>query len=415
MMLDCSRHFMPKEFIERLLDLMAMQKMNRFHWHLVDSEGWRLEIKKYPKLTQVSEGSPASYPSENPATTNRLPKYQYGHFHGGGYYTQEDVKEIVAYAAARHIEIMPEIEFPGHSMAALTAYPEFSATGKVPVVTSNISPDLYNVDDRTLQFLRDVLTETMDMFPGKFIHFGGDEAPKKQWKESPLAQAKIKELGLKNEDALQSWLFEQMADFVAKRGRSAVAWDEIVQGGVPKGVVVMPWVGMKRGFDAANNGNDIIMAKQIPNYFTSVETESPLELFRIFWGVTLAAVYNQTFEYSEIKSENQKHLLGAQAELWSERMRKPADVEYLAFPRSAALAEALWTPLKEKDFADFSKRLTVMAHRWDCLTPPVNYHYLTPAPFAQWTPETLASNPGTMEFAITTPEDLKTISSGSCG
>ena len=177
MMIDSSRHFMPKEFIERFLDLMAMQKMNRFHWHLVDSEGWRLEIKKYPKLTQVSQDFPASYPSEDPSGVNGKPSYQYGHFHGGGYYSQEDVKEIVAYAAARHIEIMPEIEFPGHSMAALTAYPEFSTRGKSPAEKSNISQDLYNVDDKTLQFLRDVLTEVMDIFPGKFLHFRRGRSP----------------------------------------------------------------------------------------------------------------------------------------------------------------------------------------------------------------------------------------------
>ena len=266
---------------------MALQKMNRFHWHLVDSEGWRIEIKKYPKLTQVAADFLQSYPGEGPDNPGG-PRYRYGRFHGGGYYTQDDVREIVAYAAARHITIMPEIEFPGHSMAALTAYPEFSTTGRVPTVVSNVSPDLYNVDDKSLQFLRDVLTEVMELFPGEYIHFGGDEAPKKQWKESPFIQQKIKDLGLKDENALQSWMFEQMAAFVGAKGHRAVGWQEITKGGIPANAIVMPWMGMKAGIDAANNGNDVIVAKQVPNYFTSDETQSPLEPFHRFWGVTLA-------------------------------------------------------------------------------------------------------------------------------
>lgn len=376
LMLDSSRHYMPKRFIERLLDLMALQKMNRFHWHLVDSEAWRLEIRKYPKLVEVSEGSPPSFPSEDPNGREGPRKYQYGHFHGGGYYTQEDVREIVAYAAARHISVMPEIEFPGHSMAALAAYPEFSATGRAPVTKSNISPDLIGVDDRSLGFLREVLAEVMELFPGEFIHFGGDEAPKQQWKESPAAQGKIKELGLKDENALQSWLFEQMAEFVARQGRRAVGWQEITEGGIPKGAVVMPWKSLEPGIEAANGGNDIIIATVQPNYFDSYETDDPDEPAGYYKGVTLAAVYGQSFEYPGITPGARRHILGAQAQLWTELMPTPADVEYKAFPRSAALAEALWTPLGEKDFEDFTRRLAAMAKRWERYSPPVNYHGL---------------------------------------
>ncbi|HEX4084366.1 MAG TPA: family 20 glycosylhydrolase [Chthoniobacteraceae bacterium] len=222
----------------------------------------------------------------------------------------------------------------------------------------------------------------------------------------------MKALGIKTEDGVQSWLFEQMAQFVAKRGRRAVGWQEIVNGGIPKDAVVMPWTGIGAGVKAANAGNDIIVATTVPNYFDSYQTDSPLEPAAYYHGITIGAVYNQTFEIDGIKKGNEKHILGAQAQLWGELMPKTTDVEYQAFPRSAALAEALWTPLAEKDFSDFSHRLNLMAKLWNLYSPPVNFHYLTPAPFAHWTPDTVRNG---LDVAINDPDDLKALSSGSCG
>ena len=250
---------MPKEFVIKFLDTIAIQKMNRLHWHLVDSEGWRLEIKKYPKLTQVGQDQPASYPDEDPTNHAVKVHYHYGTFHGGGFYTQADIKEIVAHAEKLHITIMPEIEFPAHAMVMLTAYPEFSTTGAAPTAKSNISGALVNVDEKSLNFLRDILDETMELFPGKWIHFGGDEAPKDQWKKSEFVQSRIKELGLKDENAMQSWLFTQMAEHIAKKGRVAVGWEEITHGGTPKNAVVMPWLSMGTAAKVANEGNPVIL------------------------------------------------------------------------------------------------------------------------------------------------------------
>ena len=263
--LDSARHFQSKEFIIKFLDAMAAQKLNRLHWHLVDSEAWRLEIKKYPKLVEVHRDFPAYYPEEIPTNPTFRAKYRYGHFHGGGFYSQEDVREIVAHAQKRHITIVPEIEFPGHAMAALTAYPELGTTGKAPVVRSNITPDLFGVHPQAMNFLKDVLDETMALFPGPWIHFGGDEAPKGQWKSDAYTQKKIDELGLRiddpkhpnaSEDAMQAWMFNELAKHIAKQKRMAVGWEEIMHGQnlkrLAKGSVIMPWLSAANGVVAAN-------------------------------------------------------------------------------------------------------------------------------------------------------------------
>ncbi|MEO6475105.1 beta-N-acetylhexosaminidase [Luteolibacter sp.] len=388
-MLDSARHFMPKEFVLKLLDVMAVHKMNRFHWHLVDSEGWRLEIKKYPKLVQVGQDQPAWYPGEDPTDHSIKVNYHYGTFHGGGFYTQEDVREVVAYAAERHIVIMPEIEFPAHAMAMLTAYPEYSTTGKVPVAKSNHSPDLINVDEKSIAFLKDILDETMALFPGKWIHFGGDEAPKGQWQKSEFVQQRIKELGLKSENELQSWLFGQMAQHVAEKGRTAVGWEEITQGFLPDGAVVMPWLSMKTAATVANSGHPVILCPTGPLYLDSYQTTDPTDNQALYTGpFTLRSVYEFNCDLPEVEPAMRKNLLGAQAQLWTELMTKPEHVEYQAFPRVCALAETTWTSPEAKDFKAFQNRLAVHVKRLDQLQ--VNYRKLEPPAPVAWTPESIS-------------------------
>lgn len=404
LMLDSARHFMPKEFVLKLLDLMAMHKMNRFHWHLVDSEGWRLEIKKYPKLTQVGQDAPATYPSENPEDTSIKVQFQYGTFHGGGFYTQEDVKEIVARAEKLHITIMPEIEFPAHAMTMLTAYPEFSTTGKVPVIKSNHSPDLINVDEKSINFLKDILDETMSLFPGKWIHFGGDEAPKGQWKQSEFVQKRIKELGLKNENELQSWLFGQMAEHVAKKGRIAVGWEEITHGYLPDKAVVMPWLSMKTAAQVANSGHPVILCPVGPLYFDSYQTTDPTDNQTLYKGpFTLRSVYQFNCDLPDVDADKRGNVLGAQAQLWSELMPLPKHVEYQAFPRAAALAEATWSVKERKDFKGFQRRLAKHVSRLDVMK--VNYRKLEPLAPVEWTPATIAPKKKdlVLEGPVTTP------------
>lgn len=400
LMLDSARHFMPKEFVLKFLDTMAIQKLNRFHWHLVDSEGWRIEIKKYPKLTQVGQDQPATYPQENPIDRSIKVKYQYGTFHGGGFYTQADIREVVEHARKLHITIMPEIEFPAHAMTMLTAYPEFSTTGKVPQVKSNHSPDLINVDEKSLNFLKDILDETMALFPGKWIHFGGDEAPKGQWKQSEYVQQRIKELGLKDENALQGWLFSQMSEHVAKKGKVAVGWEEITHGGTPKDAVVMPWLSMDTAAKVANEGNPVILCPVGPLYFDSHMTTDPNENQTLYGGpFTLRSVYNFNCDLKNVAADKRQNVWGAQAQLWTELMPKPEFVEYQAYPRAVALAETTWTIPANKDFKSFQKRLAVHAGRLDAMK--VNYHPLETAPAIDWSPKTIS--PGAAQITLEGP------------
>lgn len=394
LMLDSARHFQPKAFILKFLDAMAAQKLNRLHWHLVDSEGWRLEIKKYPKLTEVTKDAPAYYPEEIPTNPTFHARYRYGYDHGGGYYTQDDIREIVAYAKARHIVIVPEIEFPGHAKIALTAYPEFSTTRKVPSVRSNISPDLIGVHPEAMAFLRDVLDETMDLFPGEYLHFGGDEAPKGQWKQSREAQAKIDELGLRAsshpEDALQAWMFNEMAAHVAKRGRKAVGWEEIMHGDnlgrLAKGSAIMAWLGAPNAVKSANAGYGAIFTNVGPFYLDSYQVRDEREPSALYGGpFTVEAIHGFDIFPAAVTPENRKNILGAQCQLWTELMPRTDDVEYQAFPRACALAELTWTaPALRKDTAGFLSRLAAHGDRLTALG--LNHRRISPPASLRWTP-----------------------------
>ena len=402
--LDSARHFQPKEFLFKFIDAMAAQKLNRLHWHLVDSEGWRLEIKKYPKLTQVAEGTPARYPQEVPTNPTIKAKFQYGHFHGPAYHTQEDIREIVEYAARRHVTIIPEIEFPAHAMIVLTAYPEFSTTKKVPVVRSNISPDLVGVHPEAVQFLRDLLDETMALFPGKWIHFGGDEAPKGQWKNDPYVQKRIDELGLRikgsennhaSEDALQAWLFNELAAHIAKQGRVAVGWEEIMHGEnidhLAKGAVVMPWLSTANAVKSANAGFDVVHTSSQLFYLDSIQSNDPREPQALIGRVSSPEILQRFNLYPDgLTPEGRKHILGAQGQLWTELMPRTDDVEYQAYPRACAIAELTWTPQELRgNSEEFMARLYAHGERLTALG--LNHRRVEPPAGLTWSPASLAS------------------------
>lgn len=354
LMLDTARHFMPKEDILTLLDLLALHKLNVLHLHLTDDQGWRIEIKQYPKLT---EGG--AYRKETVIGHARRPQGYDGTPHGG-YYTQDDLREIVAYAAARYITVVPEIEMPGHAQAAIAAYPELGVTGApVEVATTwGIHPYLFNPMDATLRFLQNVLTEVLAIFPSPYIHIGGDEAIKDQWKASAQVQARMQELGLQNEEALQGWFLEQVGAFLDERGRRLVGWDEILDGGLPSGAIVMSWRGMDGGVRAAQAGHQVVMMPSSSVYFDAYQSNDPQEPLAIGGYLPLERVYAFEPVPDGLTPEQAGQVLGAQGALWREYMRTTEHLHYMAFPRTIALAEALWTPPARCDFADFRQRLS---------------------------------------------------------
>ena len=371
--LDVSRHFMPKEFVKKYIDLLALHKMNSFHWHLTEDQGWRLEIRKYPRLTEVGawrkETLVGRYESDP------LKRVFDGRRHGG-FYTQDDVREIVAYAAARHVNVVPEIEMPGHVQAAIAAYPWLGVTGDSLDVWTlwGVSENILNPTDSTVAFMQDVLTEVLELFPGRFIHVGGDEAPKTQWKASPAVQARIRALGLKDEHEMQSWFIRQMDEFLTKNGRRLIGWDEILEGGLAPNATVMSWRGTAGGIAAARAGHDVVMAPTSHTYLDYYQSaDQANEPLAIGGFVPLDTVY--AFEPTAgLSAEDAKHVLGAQGQLWSEYLPGPKQVEYMAFPRMAALAEVTWTPAARRDFGDFTTRLSVHLRRLGILD--VNYRPL---------------------------------------
>lgn len=376
--LDVARHFMPKEFVLKYIDLLAMNKLNTLHFHLTDDQGWRIEIKKYPKLTSVG-----GWRKETMAG-----HYEENRFDGkphGGFYTQEDIREIVAYARARFVNVVPEIEMPGHAQAAIAAYPELGNTGQQLEVGTRwgVIENVFNVNDSTIAFLQDVLTEVMALFPSKFIHVGGDECPKTQWKESSAAQAKMKALGLKNEEELQSWFIHQMDQFLASHGRRLIGWDEILEGGLAPGATVMSWRGEEGGIAAANAGHDVVMTPSSYTYLDHYQAKDRAkEPLAIGGFLPLETVYRYEPVPAGISLDKASHVLGAQGQLWTEYIPDPKQLEYMAFPRLCALSEVVWSPSKAKDYGSFVKRLEPMLERLRILD--VNYRPLDgPAQTAQ--------------------------------
>ncbi len=358
--LDVARHFMPVSFVKRFIDLLALHKLNTFHWHLTEDQGWRLQILKYPRLTEV--GGCRDETLLGPFVTDPARRVYDGARHCG-HYTQADVREVVAYAAERHITIVPEIEMPGHAQAAIAAYPALgvypdSATKVLQVW--GVSDVILNVEPSTIRFMQDVLSEVLELFPGPFIHIGGDEADKTQWKASPRVQTRMRELGIADEHAMQSWFIRQMDAWLTERGRRLVGWDEILEGGLAPNATVMSWRGTAGGIAAAREGHDVVMAPNSHTYFDYYQArDRSTEPLAIGGFLPLDTVYHFEPVPADLTPAEARHILGAQAQHWTEYMKTPRHVEYMAFPRLSALAEVVWTPSARKDFLDFRRRLDV--------------------------------------------------------
>ncbi|MFF2436261.1 beta-N-acetylhexosaminidase [Streptomyces sp. NPDC058107] len=372
MMLDVSRHFLPKDDVLRYLDLLAAHKLNVFHFHLTDDQGWRVEIKRYPKLTEV--GSWRSRTKHGHRASELWDETPYG-----GHYTQDDIREIVAYAAERHIRVVPEIDIPGHSQAAISAYPELGNTDVIDTTalsvwdTWGVSPNVLAPTDNTLRFFEGVFEELLDLFPAAtspFIHVGGDECRKDQWKESPTAQARIRELGLADEDELQSWFIRHFDRWLTARGRRLIGWDEILEGGLPDGAAVSSWRGYAGGIAAAEAGHDVVMCPEQQVYLDHRQDGGPDEPMPIGYVRTLEDVFRFDPVPPGLTEEAVGHILGTQANVWTEVMQNRSRVDYQVFPRLAAFAEVAWSALPapaDRDFADFERRMAAHYARLDAL------------------------------------------------
>ncbi|MFI8075172.1 beta-N-acetylhexosaminidase [Streptomyces sp. NPDC086033] len=369
LMLDVARHFMTKDGVLRYLDLMAAHKLNVFHFHLTDDQGWRVEIKRYPRLTEVG-----SWRARTKFGHGASPLWEEKPH--GGFYTQDDIREIVAYAAERHITVVPEIDVPGHSQAAITAYPELGNTDVIDTTSLTvwdswgISLNVLAPTDNTLRFYEGVFEELLELFPSEFIHIGGDECAKEQWRESPLVQARIEELGLADEDELQSWFIGHFDKWLTARGRRLIGWDEILEGGLAEGAAVSSWRGYAAGIAAARAGHDVVMCPEQQVYLDYRQDPGADEPVPIAYVRTLEDVYRFEPVPPELTPEETAHVLGAQANVWTEVMEDQGRVDYQTFPRLVAFAEVAWSALPasaERDFADFERRMTAHYELLDAL------------------------------------------------
>lgn len=374
MHLDVSRHFFDVDFVKKYIDYIAMQKFNTFHWHLTDDQGWRIEIKKYPKLTSVGGYRNGTIIGRYPGKGNDDIRY-------GGYYTQEQIKEVVKYAAERHITILPEIEMPGHASAAIAAYPELSCfpdestkaapktawsgttSGKQVQQAWGVFPDVFCPTETTFHFLEDVLDEVMKLFPSKYIHIGGDECPKDNWKRCAHCQELIKEKGLKDENGLQSYFIHTIEKYLNSKGRNIIGWDEILEGGLAPNATVMSWRGESGGIAAANMNHDVIMTPGDYVYFDHTQTKNE-DSVTIGGYTPLSKVYGYQPIPKELDPSKAKFILGAQANVWTEYMHYPSKVEYMIFPRMSALSEVLWTPESRKSWDRFKTSLPEIYKRY---------------------------------------------------
>jgi hexosaminidase len=353
MHLDVCRHFFPISFVKRYIDLIAAYKMNVFHWHLTEDQGWRIEIKKYPKLTSIG-----AWRSGTMVGSYKDKKYDTIRY--GGFYTQEEIKDIVAYATARHITVVPEIEMPGHSLAAIAAYPWLSCTGQKQEVAKGwgVFDDVYCTKDSTFQFLEDVLTEVMDLFPGKYIHIGGDECPKTRWKTCAHCQSLIKKEKLKDEHELQSYFITRIEKFLNSKGKQIIGWDEILEGGLAPNAAVMSWRGTEGGIAAAKQKHKVVMSPGKPCYFDHYQNKNKsAEPLAIGGFNPVDSVYNYNPTPKVLNEQEAQFIMGAQGNVWTEYILNEKQVEYMAVPRMIALSEVLWTKPENKNFDNFYKRL----------------------------------------------------------
>jgi hexosaminidase len=363
MHLDVSRNFQSVAFIKRYIDLMSMHKMNTFHWHLTDDQGWRIEIKKYPKLTEIGskrKETIVGHNNDKPQKFDGIPV--------GGFYTQTQIKEVVAYATEHFVSVIPEIEMPGHALAALAAYPELScdASKKYEVATHwGVFKDVFCPTDKTFSFLEDVLTEVIDLFPSKYIHVGGDECPKDAWKNSTFCQDLIKKEGLKDEHELQSYFIRRIEKFINSKGKSIIGWDEILEGGLAPNATVMSWRGIEGGIAAAKENHNVIMTPGSHCYFDYYQADPETEPLAIGGLLSLEKVYSYEPIPEALTEEQGKHILGAQANVWTEYLKTPSQIEYMTYPRLCALAEVDWSTKSSRNFDNFVNRLQEHFKRLD--------------------------------------------------
>jgi hexosaminidase len=351
--LDVARHFQPVAFVKKYIDLMARYKLNTFHWHVTEDQGWRIEILKHPRLTSVGGCRKETMVEKNfqPYVGDSTPHC--------GFYTQDEIRDVVKYAAERYVTVVPEIEMPGHSKAALAAYPELACTpGPFEVRTTwGVDEDVLCPSEETFAFLEDVLTEVIDLFPGRYIHIGGDEVPKTRWQASPIAQEVIRREGLKDEAELQSWFIRRIERFLISKGRRLIGWDEILEGGLAPEATVMSWRGISGGIAAARQGHDVIMTPNSHLYFDYYQGDARFEPLAIGGLSSLERVYSYEPIPDSLTAAEGTHILGAQANLWSEYLRTPEAVEYMVWPRALALAELTWSSREARDWDSFVARL----------------------------------------------------------
>ncbi|MHC2990283.1 beta-N-acetylhexosaminidase [Pontibacter sp. HJ8] len=384
MHLDVVRHMFPLEFIRKYIDYLAFHKFNTFHWHLTDDQGWRIEIESYPKLNSIGSWRDSTLIGHFKAEPARYDTTRYG-----GFYTKDEVREVIRYAAVRGINIIPEIDIPGHSRATIAAYPEFSTH---PDTTWNVATTwgMYNRQNNVLQpnpatfkFLETVFHEVADLFPSAYFHLGGDETSKKWWKADPVSQQFIKEHNLKDEKGLQTYFVEQVAGYLAAKGKKVIGWHEILEGDLNTSTLIMNWGGEKEGIAAAKRGHQVIMAPGKPLYFDHYQSKDPNDSLSIHGYNPVDAVYAFEPVPDTLRKLNLDHyIIGAQANVWTEYIGNPAKVEYMIFPRMTALSEVLWSPREKKDYADFKRRLNT------AIIPRYTYwksHYFRN--FEQWTAE----------------------------
>ncbi|MDB5121250.1 MAG: hypothetical protein JWN56_2468 [Sphingobacteriales bacterium] len=368
-MLDVSRHFFSVNFVKKYIDVLASYKINTFHWHLTDDQGWRIEIKKYPKLTQV-----AAFRKETLIGAQQLLKkpedFKYDGTPYGGFYTQDEIKDVVAYAQKRYITIVPEIEMPGHSVGVLAAYPELACKdGNYETYKKwGVSEDIICPSDKSVKFFENVLSEVIQLFPGKYVHIGGDEAPKTVWKESAAVQKLMKKNNIDDVEKVQGWFNARIEKFLISKGKQLVGWDEILEGGITLSSIVMSWRGEAGGIEAAKHGNDVVMSPNGFVYFDYGQNpvlHSPDEPLNICCYLPIEKVYNYNPLPKELSPELQKHILGTQATLFTEYITTDNKAEYMIFPRVLAVAEVGWTPAANKNFKNFYSRVGKQFPRLD--------------------------------------------------
>lgn len=376
MMLDVCRHFFNVEEVKQFIDILALHKMNRFHWHLTDDQGWRIEIKQYPKLTEIG-----SVRAKDRINHQRDSVAIYDEKPYGGYFTQDEVRKIVRYANERFITVIPEIEMPGHALAALASYPELGCKGENYEVTSRygIMDDAFCAGkEETFTFFENVLSEVIDLFPSEYIHLGGDECRKGLWKECPLCQQRIRDNRLGDEEHLQSYFMQRMERFVNGKGRKIIGWDEILEGGLSPSATVMSWRGSKGGIAAAQKGNHVIMAPNTNCYFDYYQSRNRGDEPQAIGGYVPVEKVYQLDPYAGLEPYERPYILGVQANLWTEYIKTFDHVQYMLLPRLAALSEVGWSYGNEKDFENFKERLTAFRHLYDAAGYNYARHLWTP-------------------------------------